>query len=142
MCYPKPINQTPEVFQFDDFELRYGILYYGDKSEPLKTRTGNLRKIGEIVKVLGKTGVCDLGFDIPRGKITARRDIMLMLQCMATGILSVVTLSTFISLPISIPLGAISLAGVSVSGVATALNKKYQKKLTKVTKLVDIVTSA
>ena len=61
---------------------------------------------------------------------------------MATGILSVVTLSTFISLPISIPLGAISLAGVSVSGVATALNKKYQKKLTKVTKLVDIVTSA
>ena len=28
-----------------------------------------------------------------------------------------------------------------VSGVATVLTKKYQKKLTKVTKLVDIVTS-
>ena len=59
----------------------------------------------------------------------------------ATGISSVATLSTFSSLPLSIPLGAISLAGVSVNGVATALTKKYQKKLLKVTKLVDIVTS-
>ena len=35
----------------------------------------------------------------------------------------------------------VSLAGASVSGVATALTSKYQKKLTKVTKLVDIRTS-
>ena len=42
----------------------------------------------------------------------------------------------------SIPFGAVSLAGTSVSGMATALTSKYQKKLTKVTKLVDIVTSA
>ena len=60
----------------------------------------------------------------------------------ATGISSVATLSTFIGLPVSIPLGAISLAEASVSGVTTALTKKYQKKLTKVTKLTDIVTSA
>ena len=52
------------------------------------------------------------------------------------------TLSTFIGLPVSIPLGAISLAGASISGVTTALTKKYQKKLTKVTKLTDIITSA
>ena len=60
----------------------------------------------------------------------------------ATGISSGATLSTFIGLPVSIPLGVISLAGVSVSGVTTALTKKYQKKLTKVTKLYNIVTSA
>ena len=60
----------------------------------------------------------------------------------ATGISSVAALSTFISLPVSIPLGAVSLAGVSVSGVTTALTKKYQKKLLKVTKLTDIITSA
>ena len=42
----------------------------------------------------------------------------------------------------SIPLGAISLAGGSISGVATALTSKYQKKLVKVTKLVNIVTLA
>ena len=52
------------------------------------------------------------------------------------------TLSTFIGLPVSIPLGTVSLAGASVSGVATVLTKKYQKKLAKVTKLVDIVKSA
>ena len=52
------------------------------------------------------------------------------------------TLSTFIGVPVSIPLGVVSLAGVSVSGVATALTSKHQKKLTKVIKLVDIVILA
>ena len=61
---------------------------------------------------------------------------------MPIRILSVPTLSTVISLPVSTPLGAVSLARVSVSGVAMALTSKYQRKLTKVTKLVDIVTSA
>ena len=51
-------------------------------------------------------------------------------------------LSTFISLPVSIPLGTVSLDGASVSGVATTLTKKYQKKLTKITKLFGILTSA
>ena len=52
------------------------------------------------------------------------------------------TLSTFIGLPVSIPLGEVSLAGVSASGVAAALTKKYQSKLSKVTKLIAITTSA
>ena len=47
----------------------------------------------------------------------------------------------FIGLLVSIALGTVSLAGVSISGGATALNKKYQKKLMKVMKLVDIMTS-
>ena len=51
-------------------------------------------------------------------------------------------LSTFIGLPISIPLGVASLAGARVSGVTTVLTFKYQKKLVKVTKLVDIITLA
>ena len=51
-------------------------------------------------------------------------------------------LNTFLSLSVSILLGAVSLAGVSVSGVAMVQTKKYQKKLAKVTELVDIVTSA
>ena len=60
----------------------------------------------------------------------------------ASGILSVAMLSMLIGLHVSSPLGAVSLAGASVIGVALALTKKYQKKLTKVSKLVDIVTSA
>ena len=50
------------------------------------------------------------------------------------------TLSTFIGLPVSIPLGGVSLAGVSVSGVTAALSKKYQRKLLQVTKLTDVAT--
>ena len=49
--------------------------------------------------------------------------------------------STFIDLPVSIPMGAISLAGASISGISSALTKKYQKKLAKFTKLTGIVTS-
>ena len=53
-----------------------------------------------------------------------------------------VTFSTFIGLPVSIPLGVASLTGVIASGIISALTKKYQKKLSKVTKLVDILTTA
>ena len=45
---------------------------------------------------------------------------------LATGIPSVATLSTFICLPVGIPLGAVSLAGTSVSGVTTTLTKKHR----------------
>ena len=48
----------------------------------------------------------------------------------------------FIGLPVSIPLCGISLAGVSVNGMAMALTQKYQKKLVKVKKFTDIITSA
>ena len=59
-----------------------------------------------------------------------------------SGTSSVATLSMFIGLPVSIPLGAVSLAGVSISGMATVLTKKYQKKLAKVMKLAGIMISA
>ena len=46
----------------------------------------------------------------------------------ATGISSVATFSTFISLPVSIPLGAASLTGAIASGIISVLTKKYQKE--------------
>ena len=58
----------------------------------------------------------------------------------ATGISSVATFTTFIGLPISIPLGAASLTGAIASGMISVLTKKYQQKLQKVTKLIDIIT--
>ena len=60
----------------------------------------------------------------------------------ATGISSVATFATFIGLPVSIPLGAASLTGAIASGLISALTKKHQKKLKKVTKLIDIITPA
>ena len=44
----------------------------------------------------------------------------------ASRISSVAILSMFIGFPVSIPLGAVSLAEASVSGMATVLTKKYQ----------------
>ena len=63
----------------------------------------------------------------------------------ATGISSVATFSTFatfVGLPVSVALGAACLTGVIASGIISTLTKKYQKKLKKVTRLIDIVTRA
>ena len=60
----------------------------------------------------------------------------------ATGISSVATFATFIGLPVSISLGVASLTGVTASGITLVLTKKYQKKLKKVTKLIDIIMPA
>ena len=59
-----------------------------------------------------------------------------------TGIFSVATFTAFIDLPVSISLGVASLTGAIASGIISALTKKYQKKLSKVPKLIDIVMPA
>ena len=60
----------------------------------------------------------------------------------ATVISSVATFTTFIRLPVSNLLGAASLTGAIASGIISVLTKKYQKKLKKVTKLIDIIMLA
>ena len=60
----------------------------------------------------------------------------------ATGISSVATFATFIRLPVSMGLGAASLTGAIASGIISTLTKKYQKKLKKVTHLLDIIMRA
>ena len=60
----------------------------------------------------------------------------------ATGISSVATFVTFIGIPVSAALGAGSMTGVIASGIISVLTKKYQQKLKKVMKLIDIITPA
>ena len=60
----------------------------------------------------------------------------------ATGISSVARFATFKGLPVSIPLGATSLTGAIAAGIISTLTKKYQQKLKKVRKLIDIITPA
>ena len=60
----------------------------------------------------------------------------------ATGISSVATFATFVGLPVSISLGAASLAGAIACGIISTLTKMYQKKLKKVTRLIDIIIPA
>ena len=38
---------------------------------------GVLKSVGMLVDILGKGGLRNLGFDIPRGKVTARQAVML-----------------------------------------------------------------
>ena len=56
--------------------------------------------------------------------------------------INVTTFATFVGLPVSISLGAASMTGAIACGIISTLTKKYQKKLKKVTRLIDIVTPA
>ena len=60
----------------------------------------------------------------------------------ATGISGVAIFATLVRLPVSILLGAASLTGAIANGIISTLTKKYQKKLKKVTRLIDIVMQA
>ena len=60
----------------------------------------------------------------------------------ATGTSSVATFSTFVGLPVSVALGSASMTGEIASGIILVLAKKFQKKLKKITPLIDIVTPA
>ena len=60
----------------------------------------------------------------------------------ATGISSVATFATFVRLPVSVALGAASLTEAIASGIISTLTEKYQKKLKKVTRLIDIIMHA
>ena len=60
----------------------------------------------------------------------------------ATGISGVATFATFIGILVSAALDAASMTGAISSGIISVLTKKYQQKLKKQTKLIDIVTLA
>ena len=52
------------------------------------------------------------------------------------------TFATFIRIPVSTAMGAASMTGAIASGIISVLTKKYQQKLKKVARLIDIVTPA
>ena len=58
----------------------------------------------------------------------------------ATGISSIATFATFIGIPVSTALGPASMTGAITNGIILLLTKKYQQKLKKVPKLIDIIT--
>ena len=57
-------------------KLEDGELYYRGKIKHLTTK-GKLKSVGMLSDILGKVGLRNLGFDIPRGKVTARQAVML-----------------------------------------------------------------
>ena len=75
-------------------------------------------------------------------KCTRILNKLMWLNACSSGISSVATFATFIRIPVSAALGVASMTGAIASGIISVLAKKYQKKLKKVTKLIDIVTPA
>ena len=73
---PENIGETPEEFHYDYFKLEGRELYYRGKRKPLITK-GVLKPVGMLADILGKGGLRNLGFDIPRGKVTAQQAVML-----------------------------------------------------------------
>ena len=70
------VSETPDEFHYDYFKLEDGELFYRGRRKPLMTK-GVLKLIGMLADILGKGGLCSLGFDIPVGKLTARQALML-----------------------------------------------------------------
>ena len=70
------IGETPELFQYDYFKLEDGELYYRGSRKPLTTE-GKLKSVGMIADILGKNKLRRLGFNIPVGRITAQKAVML-----------------------------------------------------------------
>ena len=71
------IGETPEEFHFDYFKLEDGELYYRGNRKPLTYGEGKLKSVGQITEILGRNRLRNLGFDIPKGKLTARQAVML-----------------------------------------------------------------
>ena len=71
------IGETPKEFHFDYFKLEDGKLYHRSNRKPLTYREGKLKSVGEIAEILGKNRLGNLGFDIPKGKLTAPQAVML-----------------------------------------------------------------
>ena len=70
------ISETPEEFHYDYFKLEGGELYYIGSRRPLITK-GVLKSVGMLADILGKNRLRNLGFDIPRGKVTVLQAVML-----------------------------------------------------------------
>ena len=62
------------------------------------------------------------------------------LNACSSGISSVATFATFVGIPVSAALGVASMTGAIASGIISVLNKKYQKKLKKVTQTLQLET--
>ena len=70
------IGEAPEEFHYDHFKLENGELYGRGNRKPLTTK-GVLKSVGMLADILVKNRLHNLGFHIPRGKVTASQAVIL-----------------------------------------------------------------
>ena len=76
----KDIRQNLEVFHYDLFEPRGKDLYYIGPDKDLNkalTRRGRFLTFNTIAKTLGKEGLREMGYDIPKGRDSVLKALML-----------------------------------------------------------------
>ena len=129
--YPNLPSAPPEALgacSVENPQVSYHLSVIQAKMQELKNKEQMFKqKYEEYNKILNRLtwlNACSSGISI------------------ATGISSVATFATFIGLHVSVVLGATSMTGAIASGIILVLAKKYQKKLKKVTRLIDIITPA
>ena len=72
----KLMGETPEIFHFHYFRLEDWELYYIGRNKHL-TYGGTLRMAKELNWIWGDRRLRKLGFNIPKGKVTAEQAVML-----------------------------------------------------------------
>ena len=129
--YPSLPSAPPEALgpcSAENPQVAYHLSIIQAKMQGLKNKEQMFKqkyeKYNKILNRLTRLNACTSGISV------------------ATGISSVATFPTFVGLPVSVALGAASMTGAIASGIISTLTKKYQKKLKKVTRLIDIVTPA
>ena len=70
------IGQTPQAKFIDLFEIRGEEHYYKGMKKSLTTK-GRQRTVGQLKTILGKKRLRNLGFDIPKSKLSARQATIL-----------------------------------------------------------------
>ena len=79
----KALRQNPEVFHYDLFDMKgKDLIYIGPNKDlnKLLTRRNRFLTAATIADVLGKEGLREIGFDIPKGRESARDFITRMLS--------------------------------------------------------------
>ena len=70
-------SQTLEATHYDNFRCKGKWLYFKGRDEPLTNEYGNLKTFSKLKNLPGKNRLCNLGFDVPKGKVTPQQAVML-----------------------------------------------------------------
>ena len=75
--YQEQSSRTSDATHYDNFRRKGKWLYFKGRDEPLTNEYGNLNTFSKLKNILGKNRRCDLGFDVPKGKVTPQQAVML-----------------------------------------------------------------
>ena len=75
--YQELSSRTSDATHYDNFRRKGKWLYFKGRDEPLTNEYGSLKTFSKLKNILGKNRLCDLGFDVPKGKVTTQQVVML-----------------------------------------------------------------